>query len=69
MLTNLEAHLMRRSTDAQDSEIRDLVHEVMTGYTFRIVHRGDGGRVAVALPTRRQRVRIKRVMAEGMGSL
>ena len=66
MLTNLEAHMMRRSTDAQDSKIRDVIHEVMTGYTFRVVHSGGGGRLAIALPTQRQRMRIKRTIGEAI---
>ena len=67
----IQSHLMRhrRSTDARDSEIANLIREVVEGYTFRIVYRGNGGRLAVALPTRRQRVRIKREVAGGMGAL
>ena len=67
--THLTRHGGRRSTDARDSEIRDLIREVTENYTFRIVHRRDGGRLAIALPTQRQRMRIKRTLANGMGAL
>ena len=67
----IQSHLMRhrRSTDARDSEIRDMIREVTEDYTWRVIHGGSGGRVAVALPTQRQRMRIKRALANGMGAL
>ena len=64
--SHLTRHGGRRSTDATDNEIQDMIREVMTGYTFRVVHRGDGGRVAIALPTQRQRMRIKRQIGEAI---
>ena len=64
--THLTRHEGRRSTDATEDDIRDMIREIVEGYTFRIVHSGSGGRVAIALPTRRQRVRMKRTLAEAM---
>lgn len=62
--SHLTRHGGRRSTDARDSEIGNLIREVTENYTFRIVHRGDGGRLAIALPTQRQRMRMKRTIGE-----
>ena len=67
--SHLTRHGGRRSTDATEDDIRDMIREVIEGYTFRIVYGGSGGRVAIALPTQRQRMRIKRTMGEGMGAL
>ena len=65
---HLTRHVGRRESDVpRNATITgETIREIAQGYTFRVVYSGTSGRIAVALPTRRQRQRIKRELAEGM---